>query len=237
MKKIFLTLAIVAFVVSCGKDTTSNMTVTGTIDGLKKGTLYLQKLQDTILVVADSVVINGDSNYTLKTNITEPEIFYLYLNKKDGNELNDRITFFGEPGTITINTSRELFEVDATISGSEIHKKLEEYNKGKSRYKGFNLDLVKAALEARIDSNMAAVDSINRAIDKNTMRSYLYTINYALNNKDSEIAPYIMLAEGYDAQLKYLDTVQNSLTPKIADSKYGVMLKEFIEKVRTPDKK
>jgi len=38
-----------------------------------------------------------------------------------------------------------------------------------------------------------------------------------------------MLSEVYDANVKYLDTVYKSLTPKIKDSKYGIALESFIQ--------
>ena len=62
---------------------------------------------------------------------------------------------------------------------------------------------------------------------------YLATVNFALNNKDKEVAPYLLLTEIYDANIKYLDTVYTSLTPKIKDSKYGTLLESFISERKT----
>ena len=57
--------------------------------------------------------------------------------------------------------------------------------------------------------------------DKNLKRQYLYTINFAINNNKSEIAPYIALTDISDAKFKYLDTIYNSLSQNIKASKYG----------------
>lgn len=38
------------------------MTVSGNVKGLKKGTLYLQKVNDTVLITVDSLQIKGDGN-------------------------------------------------------------------------------------------------------------------------------------------------------------------------------
>ena len=73
-----------------------------------------------------------------------------------------------------------------------------------------------------------AADLSQRDAD-NIKRRYLFSINFALNNKDSEIAPYIALAEVYDANIKYLDTINKSMTPKVAKSKYGMMLSKFVD--------
>ena len=60
--KYFLSLAITFLsIVSCSKND-KLMHLTGNVDGLKKGTLLLQKIEDTLLVSVDSVLVNGDSN-------------------------------------------------------------------------------------------------------------------------------------------------------------------------------
>ena len=79
MKKI-LALLILSLIFSCGEDG-KKLTVEATVKGLKKGTVYLKKVVDTNLVTVDSVTVNGDSNFTLQTDIDEPEVFHLYLDK------------------------------------------------------------------------------------------------------------------------------------------------------------
>ena len=92
MKKLALLLAILISIISCSEKE-SNLTVTGEVKGLKKGTLYLQKLEDTILVNVDSVVVNGDPMFTMETFLESPQIMYLYLEKVDNNRYDDRIDF------------------------------------------------------------------------------------------------------------------------------------------------
>ena len=68
--------------------------------------------------------------------------------------------------------------------------------------------------------------------DKNLKRQYLYTINFAINNNKSEIAPYIALMDISDAKFEYLDTIYNSLSQNIKASKYGAFLKKYIEEIK-----
>ena len=68
--------------------------------------------------------------------------------------------------------------------------------------------------------------------EKLIKRKYLYSINFALNQKEYEVSPYIALSEIHDAQLKYLDTIHNSMSPKVAKSKYGKMLTKYIDERR-----
>lgn len=46
----------------------------------------------------DSVIINGDSNFELEDFITSPQIMYLFLDKVDNAEYDERIEFFAEEG-------------------------------------------------------------------------------------------------------------------------------------------
>lgn len=226
-------MGVISLILSCGTaDTEYTMTVTGNVKGLKKGTLYLQHLPDSTLVTLDSLEIVGDGKFEFKTELESPEVFYLYLDKKDNNDINDRITFFGEPGNILINTSWDTFDTKAKISGSGTHKKLEEYRKVMTRFNTQNLEILRAANDPELQKDTLAIDSIQKASDKNILRGYLYALNFALNNKDSHIAPYIAITEVADANVKLLDSIYNSLIPEVAASKYGRELKDHLDKIR-----
>lgn len=229
MKKLFLTSLISIFLFSCGDDPATTMTVSGNIKGLKKGTLYLQHIPDSVLVTKDSLQIDGDGNFTLSTPLESPEIFYLYLNKKDNNDVNDRITFFGEPGNITITTKWDRFDHNAKIEGSKSNTILEEYKKGISKMNIRNVELMQQAQNSELPLDSLQIDSIQKRGERNTQLTYAYALNFALNNKDSYVAPYIALFEVSDANPKYLDSISNSLTPEIANSKYGQMLRKELE--------
>jgi hypothetical protein len=221
-----------AVIVSCSNEVSSTMTVNGTVKGLKKGVLYLQHIEDSTLVAVDSLQINGDGVFSFTTPLASPEIFYLYLNKKDNNEVNDRITFFGEPGSITINTVWNAFDTKAVIEGSETHKKLEEYKKVMSRFNTQNIEILRAAYDPELQKDSTVMDSIQKLSDKNILRGYLYAINFALNNSDSYISPYIALTEVADANVKYLDSIYGALSPDVAASKYGKELSQYLKEKR-----
>lgn len=229
MKNIFTSFLILVFLSSCGGDTENTMTVTGKIKGLKKGTLYFQHVVDTALVSIDSLLIEGDGSFEFKTEIESPELFYLYLNKKDNNDINDRLTFFGEPGIINITTNWNTFDLNAKINGSASHDKFEEYQKVMSEVNKRSLELMQTASNAENPLTAKALDSLELVNNKNIKRGYIYAINFAINNKDSYVAPYIALKEIPDANIKYLDSIAQVLTPDVAASKYGKELQEFLK--------
>ncbi|WP_412986084.1 DUF4369 domain-containing protein [Pontimicrobium sp. IMCC45349] len=229
MKKALFALALV-LVIACGKEQ-SSLTVTGNIKDLKKGTIYLHKIQDTALITIDSTVINGDSNFNLQFDLQEPEVLFLSLD--DNSNRANSIAFFADKGVTDIKTSLKRFAYDAVITGSEQQKKLEEFDKGLESYKNQNLESIKAKFLAEKSGDTVEISKANKVANSLLRRKYLYAINFAINNKDSEVAPYIALSEVYDANPKFLDTIYKSLPKNIADSKYGVELKKYLEKVKT----
>ena len=235
MKKISLLLLTVLTFISCSQKET-NLKVSGNIKGLKKGTLYLQMIEDTSLVNIDSVTINGDSDFLLQANIESPQMMYLYLNKVDNSEFDDRLDFFADQGEVKINTSLEKFETDAKITGSKNQEKLMEYRKMMSRFNDSNLDIIKENFEAQKAEDEEKLIELDNRYDRLLKRKYLYTVNFAINNKDLELAPYLALSEVFDANIKYLDTIYNSLEKNIQKSKYGKQLKSFLKERRKEEK-
>lgn len=237
MKKIALLVLATLLLAACSSEEEKNLSITGKVQGLKKGTLYLQKVQDTSLVTLDSVAMTGNETFAFEASIESPQILYLYLNKKDNNIYDDRVMFFAEPGEMIINTTLKQFEADAIIEGSENQKKLMEYQKMMSRFNSRNLELIQESIVAQQEENAASLDSANAEYDQLLRRRYLFTVNFAINNKDLEIAPYLAISEVYDANIKYLDTIYKSLTPEVKESLYGKSLEEFLKERRELEKK
>lgn len=230
MKRLLFVLSLGMLVLSCEKSTENTMTVSGNVKGLKKGTLYLQQFKDSTLMVLDSLEIEGDGAFSFSEELESPDIFYLYLKKQDNNDLNDRITFFGEPGQITINTTWKTFDMDPEVSGSKSHEKYLEFNEMISKFNIRDISLAQQAALPEFQEDSTALDSLQNLADINLVRRYRYALNFGLNNGDSYATPYIMMSEASDANPKYLDSVYNALTPEVASSKYGMAFQDFLSK-------
>jgi len=225
-------LLIILFLVACGPDQ-KDLTVKVNIEGLKKGTLYLKKVVDTALVTVDSIMINGNSNVELYSDLEKPEVFYLYLDKNSAKK--DRITFFADKGITEINTTLKSFAFKPKIKGSEQQKILEKYISMMSLMNNRNLENFKAQFEARKAGDTTLLNTLIQNGNNSLKRKYLYTVNFAINNKNSEVAPYLALTEIYDANVDLLDTINNVLTPKVKASKYGKELDAFIKKIKATE--
>ena len=212
-------------ITSCSQ-TLKNTSVSGTIKGLQKGTLYLQQVVDSEFVTLDSLVMNSTTDFELRCDLEEAEMLFLSLSK----DLNaKRISFFADKGLTKINTTLKRFKYDAQIEGGVQQELLETYYKNIGRFKEQKLELIEQQLNAQKDKKTKLADELLNKIDNLTKRSYLYTINFALNNKDSEVAPFVAVSEIYDTNVKYLDTINKVLPPKIANSKYGIILEAYIK--------
>lgn len=227
MKKVLIFAIGVLFFVSCNKENKNTMYVKGTIKGLKKGTLYLQKQVDSLVVSVDSVHVNGTEDFILTDEVISPEMYYLTLGNKD-----KRIPFFGEKDSITITSKLDKYVLKAKISGSVNQALLDEYYDIKNKFSNQNLDFIKAEFEAKRSNNQDSVMLVQKKLKNLIRRKYLYTTNFAIRNADFEVAPYIALTELNNATIKLLDTVNNSLSDKVKKSKYGKQFDAFILKIK-----
>ena len=223
MKREFLIFSLLILTFSCSTNE-KKMIVSGNIDGLKKGTIYLQKQQDSIIVSIDSILVDGNSNFKLETEINEPDIYYLYLDKNDGDSLNDIITFFGNNGEINIKTSLKNFDSSYEISGSKNTELLQEYFSIIRKFNLQNLDLLEIFYKAQIENNQAKIDSVNTQIENLIKRKYLYTLNFATNNSEFEISPYLAVSQIANANQEFLLKLYDTLPEKVKNSKYGKIL-------------
>ena len=232
----FFILLMFLFFINCQQSKINEnknlMIVKGKVEGLRKGKLFLQKIEDTLLINVDSIQISGTPKFEFKTDIETAEIFYLYLEKEDGDSLNDRILFFGEEGLIEINTLLKTFESSAEITGSKNQELLQEYISYNRKFNDQNLSLMQKFYQAQIDQNDKLADSLQYKIDNLLNRRYLYTINFAANNTDQNIAPYLALTRVFDANLSLLYSIAVKMTPQVKESKYGMEFINFLEKRR-----
>ena len=229
IKNILILLLSVTITYSCNNSESNNyMSVSGKIDGLRKGKLYLQQFVDSVFISIDSTKVNNEFEFNLSTSINESDIYYLYLDKFDGDSLNDRIKFFGNSGEIVINSRLKTFDTNAEILGSDNQTLMEEYISIIRKFNLENLDLLEIYYDSQIKGDNKRFDSVNDAINNLIKRKYLYSLNFATTNADYEISPFIVTTEIPDANKKLLKQVYDKFNDSIKVSKYGKLLMEII---------
>jgi hypothetical protein len=228
MYKLILAICSMSVLTSCGNENAKgNLEITGNIKGLKKGKIYIQKVEDTTLVVLDSIILNGSSAFESHIQLDSPEMLYLFLDRGVSNSIDNNLLFFAEPGKINIDTDLEFFLANAKITGSKNQELYDQYKAMISKFNDQQLGLLKDELLA-LKNKTAVSEENTKKQDAILKRRYMYAANFALTNADHEIAPYIALTDIYDINIKYLDTIQKMMTPEVAKSKYGRKFNKYI---------
>lgn len=230
MKKIYMFILAALTLAACNHDNDGTMYVKAKIKGLKKGTFYLQKQKDSLIISVDSVSVNGKDEFMMTDVVESPEMYYLTLGKSA-----KRIAFFGEKDTINISTQLDRFSDKAVIRGSANQDLLNDFNEVQKRFNDQRLDLIQQEFEARKSGSQDSVDLVADEFRKWQRKKYLYTTNFAVNNADFEVSPYIALTELTDANVTLLDTINNSMNDKVKASKYGLQLRDFVEKIKAQE--
>ena len=221
MKKYLLIFIII--ISSCSPN--NNFQLNGNIKGLKKGTVILTKSIKGAEVTLDSINLNGTSKFTLGSYLNEPEVLKIKLTQSGIH--NDEIEFFADKGITNFKTNLKRFSYESNFDGSDQQKKLDDFKTMLTRFKEENLNLIKNQIE--FSGNQEKLNSINRELINLKKREMYFIINFSINNSDSEISPYIAGKFLNDANQKYLDTIYNSLSKNIKESKYGVLLEGMID--------
>ena len=232
MKKLLLAILSLFILASCENKPETNIQITGNVKGLQKGTLYLKKMGDSTFITLDSIKIDGKSEFESNIDLKSPEMLYLFLDRGETKSGDNNLMFFAETGKINIATDLEYFYSKAVITGSKNNELYENYKKITSKYNEQQLELTVSKINALKNKQMDLIASIEEKSNVIMKRKYLYAINFAVTNKDYEVAPYIALSEINDATVKYLDTIQKSMSPKVAKSRYGLMLTKYVGEIK-----
>ncbi len=198
-----------------------NFELSGKIDGLNNGKIYLLESNSIIL---DSAKIDNSSTFTLKCYIQESQILTLRL---DDSNLNE-IKFFAETGGMELKTSSKRFQFDAKFSGSKQQLNLDYLNSFLVKYEEEDLELLERQIEESMKNNQKNIDSISILRDKIEKKKILFIINYIKNKKEETISPYLALKYSQDIQPEYLTKIYNSYSKEISNSKYGIELNKII---------
>lgn len=198
------------------------------VKDLKKGTLYLERVQDSILVAVDSMQITQEKPIVLEADLNHPELFYVLLDRNKADDFDNRIPFFGEAGNISIQTTLEGYVTKAEVVGSPTQDIFNSYNKVISQFNNEKLDLLAAYLQAQISQNSDSLALLEKQSTSLAKRKILFTANFAVNNRTSVIAPYLALYNLTSDSKSLLDTIAASMSDDVRNSSYGKQLRDYL---------
>ena len=229
--KRYIKYLLLLFFFNCTNNINKNISISGSIKGLRKGKLYLQKyVDDSILVNIDSLKIDGVENFEFSDSLGEAQFYFLALKKDETDTTTQKIPFFAEKGKIEINTRLNTYLSSAKVEGSENQILWDEYLMIMRKFNNQNIELVKDYLEKKGEFDSKKRDKIfekkNNLISR---KKILFSLNFAMNNSDKEISAYIGLYELNNISKKYLDSLYSKLNTNIKKSFYGKKLKKKLD--------
>ncbi|MDR0581981.1 MAG: AhpC/TSA family protein [Prevotellaceae bacterium] len=121
MKKFLLSAIVIVMAISCSEK--RNLIVTGTVEGVPSGKIYLQKFVNKVFFVIDSTDIK-DGQFTFSENVALPEIYGLTL---DTLENSFFVFFDASPVNIKLDTAQHYRNTEVT--GSVSQDLYQEYRK------------------------------------------------------------------------------------------------------------
>ena len=179
MKYLLVVFGFLFLFSGCGDDSSGKeMLLTGEVTGLRKGNLWLQKINDSAFVTVDSMLVDGNSAFEFSELITEPQVYYLTMSFRDSSNVIKRVPFFAEPGAINLRTSLENFESDLVVTGSINQKIWDDYKELMTRFNNQNLELIEEELYAMKEGNDSLLGVIKKRQDRLLKNTYLASVNF-----------------------------------------------------------
>ena len=204
------------------------MQVTVEVKELKKGTLYLERVQDSTLVAVDSIFIGREEAVVLQADLCHPELFYILLDRNQKDDIDNRIPFFGQAGEISIQTTLDHYVTKAKVSGSPTQDIYNAYLHVIRQFNNEELDLHAAYLKAQVSQNFDSLSLVEQQTAILSKRKILFTVNFAVSNANSVVAPYLALSELSTISKSLLDTIAASMSYDVRSSRYGRLLTEYL---------
>ena len=121
MKKNLFLLIVAIIAISCTQKEDKNVLVSGNVEGVENGTVYLQKFRNKSFYVIDSSEI-VDGEFSFSTNVELPEIYGLSLD----TTRNSFLLFLDEnPASVRLDSAN--YYRNTKVEGSDLHNLFVEY--------------------------------------------------------------------------------------------------------------
>ena len=230
MKHTIIKLFLIALLGSCSSPK-KDMQVRVEVKDLKKGKLLLERVQDSGLVAVDSIFLGREETVILQADLDHPELFYIFLDRNETDDIDNRIPFFGQAGEVSIQTTLDGYVTKAEVFGSPTQEIYNAYLRVIRQFNNEELDLLAAYLEAQISENTDSLAIVEQQTASLSKRKILFTVNFAVNNSNSVVSPYLALSELSTVSKSLLDTIAASMSEDVANSRYGKLLTEYLSEL------
>ncbi|WP_133533027.1 TlpA disulfide reductase family protein [Flavobacterium dankookense] len=241
MKKIILLLAITLIAVSCNSLSEGEYSITGTIKGLPNGIVYLEKPDENGMSAkaVDTVKII-DGKFEIKGNSTEPEMYFLQVEK-----VNGKVAFILEEGEISVEVDKDSIfksKIGGTYSNDEFYsfnqKSNEIQKSSQKKIMDFQMKNMAKMKEAQEKNDTVAINSLRKeykGLQKN-MTDFLF--GYPKDHPKSYISMLIIqsMIGNPEHKIEDVEIKFNALDKKLKETKVGKKIAEKIKEIKNASK-
>lgn len=208
-----------------GDESKPGYKVTGKINNLSEGKIYLDELGEAQFISRDTAEIKADGTFVLEGNVPEPGIYKLGLNNQD------MILFVLDNKEIQIEATAPDMAKNYTVKGSEDSERIKDLNSimigTDSRLKELNQRYITASTTGD-QAAMKAIEKEFYTIQEENQKSLKKFIR---ENPNSVVAAY---ATTYlinpEQEFAFTDSMNNVFQKTLPDSKYTKALSAKIQK-------
>ena len=220
-------LVLVLLFLSCSKtEKLNDFSLRVEVNGLKKGTLYLDKFNDSTLFKMDSAFFKGNNSVEFKGKIENPEMMILSLSYENESKPK-QFPFFVENSDMIVKTRLKDFGYKVYSVGSKNDSIFRKYLEINKKFNNEKLDLISKSLEFKKFKNNDSVTLYDDKLLTLNKRQFLHNANFAIRHSGYTIAPYIAVTDLRES-ITILDTIYKSLDEGIKNSKYALELKSLV---------
>ena len=229
MKKLFYLLLISLALASCTMQPTKKTayTINVNLQGLDKGTVYLQHRVGNEMIKLDSA--DATAPISFKGNIEMAEVYYLGIKDKRGS-----IPVFVEAADINVTGHIDSLR-QVIITGSPAQDELDAFNDQTKTFTEQRQKLFADYRNADQEQNEELKGQLEKQMDAIQAEKIDFTYKHITENKASIVAAFLAYQNNYDFDLSQLETITAGFDPSIEQSVYVQNLKERVTTLQSVD--
>jgi len=221
MKKFFIALgAIGLFLGSC--TSADQYKLTGKVEGMTEGKVYLSKLQDNKLVKTDSTTMTA-SGFSFEGTVASPDLVYIELEGQRG-----AIQLFLENSVITVDADVKNLR-EAKVAGSENQNVLVAFGELQKGYQEKQKALYPEYQKAAEAKNQVAMDSIEAEFNKSEEAKFAASKEFVKSNSKFIASAFVAYRISSPLEPSEMEEVYALLSEEVKKSSYAVLIKDKIE--------
>ena len=224
---IYFVLTFVFLLISCQKESQITDRVDIRINGFKKGTVFLNKLENGLPEPVDSIKVKGTDSISFDLSAFEPQLMLITIEDIP----NRYILFFSDDTINKIYTSLAKFGLEKFLSGGDNLKKWQYYQEMVQTYNDRKLDLMKEEFDASQNKDTARLTEVREKMTSLDKRIKRFALNFVFENKNLPVSAYAALVEFHNNP-QILDTVYKSFPQNIKQSLYAQEIKKILDSVQ-----